>query len=290
VLEHTSRPPHRNGLRISQGPAASRGGPTLRFADVSSAQPIIPWIGGKRRLAQHLLPLFPEHTCYVEPFCGAAALFFLKAPSKVEVINDVNSDLVHLYRVLQHHLEEFVRQFKWALASREMFEWAKETPPRTLTDIQRAARFYYLQRLAFGGRVDGQTFGTATVAPARLNLLRIEEELSAAHLRLSGVTVEHLDWGACLERYDRPHTLFYLDPPYWGTEGYGVPFGLEQYERMAQLMRGMQGQAIVSVNDIPEMRAAFKGFQMQRLQITYSVAKAKDRKPTGELVIHNLRG
>lgn len=256
---------------------------------MSSTQPIIPWIGGKRRLAQHLLPLFPDHTCYVEPFCGAAALFFMKEPSKVEVINDVNSDLVHLYRVLQHHLEEFVRQFKWSLASREMFAWAKETPPRTLTDIQRAARFYYLQRLAFGGRVDGQTFGTATVAPARLNLLRIEEELSAAHLRLSGVTVEHLDWGACVERYDRPHSLFYLDPPYWGTEGYGVPFGLEQYERMAELMRSMQGQAIVSVNDIPEMRAAFKGFRMERLQITYSVAKAKDRKPTGELVIHNLR-
>ncbi len=240
-------------------------------------------------MAQHLLPLFPEHTCYVEPFCGAAALFFLKAPSKVEVLNDVNSDLVQLYRVLQHHLEEFVRQFKWALASREMFEWAKSTPPRTLTDIQRAARFYYLQRLAFGGKVDGQTFGTATLAPARLNLLRIEEELSAAHLRLSGVTVEHLDWGACVERYDRPHSLFYLDPPYWGTEGYGVPFGLEQYERMAELMRGMQGQAVVSVNDIPEMRAAFKGFQMKRLPITYTVGKAKDRKPSGELVVHNLR-
>ena len=121
--------------------------------------------------------------------------------------------------------------------------------------IQRAARFYYLQRLAFGGRVEGHTFGTATSAPARLNLLRVEEELSEAHLRLSGVTVEHLDWSACVERYDRPHTLFYLDPPYWGTEGYGVPFGLEEYGRMADLMRGMQGQAIVSVNDIPEMLA-----------------------------------
>ena len=252
-------------------------------------QPIIPWIGGKRRLAQHLLPMFPAHTCYVEPFCGAAALFFLKERCQVEVLNDINSDLVRLYRVLQHHLEEFIRQFKWALTSREMFTWAQQTPPATLTDIQRAARFYYLQRLAFGGKVAGQTFGTATTAPGKMNLLRIEEELSEAHLRLSGVTVEHLNWANCVERYDRPHTFFYMDPPYWGTEGYGVDFDLSQYERMGELMRSMKGQAVVSVNDIPEMRSAFKGLKMSRLNITYTVGKAGTRKPSGELVIHNLR-
>ena len=116
-------------------------------------KPVIPWIGGKRRLAKVLLPLFPEHTCYVEPFCGAAALFFLKRISKAEVLNDVNGDLVNLYRVIQHHLEEFCRQFKHALVSRQIYEWLKDTPPYVLTDIQRAARFFYLQKLAFGGKV-----------------------------------------------------------------------------------------------------------------------------------------
>jgi DNA adenine methylase len=107
----------------------------------AQALPMVQWIGGKRRLAKHILPLFPEHACYVEPFCGAAALFFLKAPSKVEVLNDVNGDLVRLYRVVQHHLDEFIRHFRWALASRELYSWLKATPPATLTDIQRAARF-----------------------------------------------------------------------------------------------------------------------------------------------------
>lgn len=253
------------------------------------ATPIIPWIGGKRRLAGQLLPLFPEHTCYVEPFAGAAALFFLKEPSKVEVLNDINGELVNLYRCVQHHLEEFVRQFKWALASREMFKWAQQTPPVVLTDIQRAARFFYLQRLAFGSKLEGQTFGTATTAPARLNLLRIEEDLSEAHLRLNGVQIEHQAWWEVVERYDRPHTLHYMDPPYWGTEGYGVPFGLEQYDRMADLMRTMKGKAIVSVNDIPEMRKAFAGLAMNRVSIAYSVGGGKaPRKASGELVIHNL--
>lgn len=254
------------------------------------AMPLVPWVGGKRRLAPHILPLFPEHTCYVEPFAGAAALFFIKAPVKVEVLNDVNGDLVTLYRVVQHHLEEFVRHFKWALASRQLYRWLQETPPETLTDIQRAARFFYLQKLGFGGKVDGQSFGTATTSGARLNLLRLEEQLSAVHLRLHQVFIEHLHWADCFKRYDRPHSLFYLDPPYWATQGYGVEFGLEQYGQMAELMGSMKGKAVVSVNDIPEMRKAFKGHTIKRITVNYTVgASGQGRDAKGELIISNFK-
>ena len=180
---------------------------------MQNALPIIPWLGGKRRLAYRLIPLFPAQECYVEVFCGGAALYFLRPPAPVEILNDINGDLINLYRVVQHHLEEFVRQFKWAISSRQVFKWAQETKPEKLTDIQRAARFYYLQHHAFGGKVSGQNFGTATTAPT-INLCRIEESLSAAHLRLSGTTVENLSWQEVMRRYDRPHTFFYLDPPY----------------------------------------------------------------------------
>lgn len=249
--------------------------------------PIIPWIGGKRRLAKHILPLFPDHTCYVEPFCGAAALYFLKEPVKVEVINDINGELVNLYRVVKNHLEEFIRQFKWALSSRQIFEWMQITPAETLTDIQRAARFYYLQKHAFGSRVKSQSFGTATTSPGRLNLLRLEEDMSQAHLRLSRTTIEHLSWQDCIARYDREHTLFYCDPPYWGTEGYGVDFGLEQYDRMAALAKSIKGKMIVSVNDIPEMRAAFDGLTMESVGISYTVGGVQGRDKRSELVIRN---
>ncbi len=253
-----------------------------------TAKPLVPWIGGKRRLAKHIIPLFPDHTCYVEPFAGAAAIFFLKEQAKVEVLNDINSELVNLYRVVQHHLDELVRQFRWALSSRELFGWLKATPPATLTDIQRAARFFYLQKLAFGAKLEGQTFGTATTSPARLNLLRMEEDLSAVHLRLHQVTIERMDWAACIERYDRSHTLFYLDPPYWGTEGYDVAFGLEQYDRMAQLLRSMKGKAVVSVNDIPAMRTAFDGLRIRPLSITYTVGRAAHRAASSELLVSNF--
>ena len=250
-------------------------------------QPIIPWMGGKRRLVKQIMPLFEAHTTYVEPFCGGAAMFFYKQESSVEVLNDFNGELVNLYRVVKHHLEEFLRLFKWALVSRQEFLWHKECNPETLTDIQRASRFYYLQKLAYGGKVSGQTFGTSAVSPPRLNLLRIEEDLSTAHLRLARTYIEHLDWADCVRKYDRDGTLFYLDPPYWGTAGYGMDFGLEQYPLMAELARTIKGRMIISVNDIPEMREAFDGLAMRTLGIRYTVGGSKQDCQAKELLIWN---
>lgn len=249
------------------------------------AVPIIPWIGGKRRLADHLIPRFPKHECYVEVFAGGAALYFMRPPAAVEVINDINGELINLYRVVQHHLEEFVRQFKWALTSRQVFKWLQDTRPETLTDIQRAARFYYLQQNCFGAKLEGQTFGTATTTPPGLNLLRLEETLSAAHLRLSATFIEQLGWKACIDRYDRPHTLFYLDPPYWGTEGYGVPFDYAEYVAMADRLRALKGRAIVSLNDHPDIRAAFAGFHMETVDIKYTVGGGGREAARKELII-----
>ena len=116
--------------------------------------PIIPWMGGKRRLAKHLLPMFPEHSCYVELFSGGAALFFMRpTPAKVEVLNDINGQLINLYRVVQHHFDEFVRQFEWTLTSREVFARLQSTPPDCMTDIQ-----------LFNGLPSSSTFNTTPSA------------------------------------------------------------------------------------------------------------------------------
>jgi DNA adenine methylase len=77
------------------------------------------YIGGKSKLSKTIIEMMPAHKAYCEVFAGAAWVFFRKPPSKYEVINDLDSDLICFYRVLQNHLEEFLRQFKWLLASRE---------------------------------------------------------------------------------------------------------------------------------------------------------------------------
>lgn len=251
--------------------------------------PLSGWMGGKWQLSKQILPLIPQHTCYVEPFAGAAWLLFRKPCAEAEVLNDINREIVTLYRVLQHHLEEFIRYFKWSLISRDEFERLCLVDPDTLTDIQRAARFYYLQKLSFGGRIASPTFGTATTRPARLNLLRIEEELSAAHLRLARVTIEHLPYEKLIARYDRPSTFFYLDPPYWGCEDYYGKsfFSRADFAQLADQLRGIAGRFILSLNDVPDVRDVFREFRIRAVQCTYSCSRTT-RPKAGEVLISNF--
>jgi DNA adenine methylase len=245
------------------------------------------YIGGKSKLAKTIISMMPEHKAYCEVFAGAAWVFFRKEPSKYEVINDLDGDLVCFYRVLQNHLEEFLKQFKWLLASREWFEdWKRQQVAGGLTDIQRAARYYYLQRMCFGGRVRARTFGAAAMHRPRINLLRIEEELSEVHLRLTGVTIEHLSWEKFIQTYDKPGVLFYLDPPYYKVPYYAHNFELADYKGLAKTLTGLKSQFILSINDHPEMRNVFKEFDMNPVTLTYSAAKGKCSKGR-ELIITN---
>ncbi|PCJ25221.1 MAG: restriction endonuclease subunit M [SAR86 cluster bacterium] len=250
-------------------------------------KPLVPWIGGKRKLASEIIPLFPEHTCYVEPFCGAAALFFMKDRSKSEVLNDINLDLINLYRIVTHHAQELYAQFRWCLSSRDQFQRLLKTNPESLTDIQRAARFLYLQKLAFGGKVDGQSWGTATTARPKLNILTLERDLEDCHQRLEGVHLENKDWAKLIAQYDRPHTLFYCDPPYWQTEGYGVKFDFDNYERLAELARTIKGSMIISINGHPDIKELFKGFPMKSVNYKYTVSGGGKASKAVELIIAN---
>ena len=257
--------------------------------DLKKAKGFFGWIGGKSRLAKTLIETInqQDHSCYVEVFAGAAHVFFRKQEVKTEIINDINSDIINLYRILQNHLEEFCRYFKWVLVSREEFDRLNRVEATTLTDIQRAARFYYLQKSAFGGRPHNRTFGTATTSKPRMNLLRIEEDLSAAHLRLARVTIENLKWQEILQRYDREHTLFYLDPPYYDCENYygkGL-FKRDEFVEMAEILKSIKGKFVLSLNDKPEVRALFQGFNIQPVSVGYSCGTAAHRRQFEEVII-----
>lgn len=249
-----------------------------------------PYLGGKSRLAAKIVSMLPpNHDCYCEPFCGAAWVFFNKEPSRCEVLNDMNGELMRFFRVMQNHLEEFVRYFRFAIVSREMFELEKIKDPRTLTDIQRAARFFYLQKLCFGGKPAGQTFGTQSDAPPRLNLSDLEARLLEVHWRLKGVVLEHLDALACIEVYDHPGTLFYMDPPYWQTAGYVTPWGEPDFQRLSARLDSLKGRFILSLNDVPEVRRLFRSWKQVRVTTKYSVDTGSVRgKARAELLIHNL--
>lgn len=250
---------------------------------------VLSWVGGKSLLADRIIPLIPDHRCYCEVFAGAAWVLFKKSESKAEVINDINVDLVTLYRVIQHHLEEFIRHFKWTLISRSEFDRQRAVDPAVLTDIQRAARFYYLTRMRFSSNLRSPSLGVSTLQGPRLNLLRIEEELSAAHLRLARVYVENLPFLKLIDRYDRPHTFFYVDPPYYGSEddyGKGL-FSRADFDVLAERLAHIKGKFLLSINDTPAVRKIFGRFKWREVSTRYSLGNADKSKARRELLVMN---
>ena len=124
------------------------------------------YTGGKSRLAKRIISRFPTHTCYCEVFAGAAWVFFGKEPSKVEVLNDRDGEVINLFRVVQNHYEEFVKQFKYYVVSRKLFEIIKRQDPFTLTDIQRAVKCFYIMKTSFAGKLISPNFGYGTMRPS----------------------------------------------------------------------------------------------------------------------------
>lgn len=247
------------------------------------------YIGGKSQLSQEIISKIPHHSSYIECFSGAAWVFFRKRPSKYEVINDKDGDLVSFYRVLQNHFEEFIKQFKWLLMSRQWWqEWNAQIEAGGLTDIQRAARYYYVQRQCFGGRVRGRTFGTAPEHAPRINLLRMEEELSDVHLRLSNVMIENLDYKDLITRYDKPECFFYLDPPYYKAPFYKFNMELDDFVTMNSLLKTISGKFMLSINDHPDIVEIFKDFIIEKVGVKYSI-QASGAHTGKELIIRNYR-
>jgi len=253
----------------------------------------ISYMGGKSRLVKTLVPIVEAtpHDCYCEPFCGAAWVLFGKSPnvSKSEVINDADGELVSFFRVLQNHYLPFIDLFRHAVVSRQMFAWEKMKRPETLTDMQRAARFYYLQRLAFGGKVgDVRVFGYSRHTRPRLNVDCIAEELADFHRRLNRVVVERDDGLRCMRRYDDAKTLFFVDPPYYGATGYSVEFPAERYKELAQQLKVTKGRFMLTINDHDFIRDTFGAFYCKPVKTRYVVGGASRSQNVTELLYTNF--
>ena len=236
------------------------------------------YIGGKNRLAKRIIEIFPEHLTYVEAFAGGAQILFRKAPSKVEVLNDLDGEIVNFYRICQQHYEELLRYFKYVVVSREWFDLLKRSEPSTLTDIQRAARYLYLLRNCFASLVRNPVYHRNVIQPPSFNLESLPELIEKAHERLQRVQLECAPYGEVIERFDRPTTLFYLDPPYWGRKLYRHNLGEADFEKLAVQLKKIRGKFILSLNDVPEVRKLFGGFHIQGVELHYTSQKSAGKR------------
>ena len=267
--------------------------PASVMVPVRPVRPAAGYQGGKKNLARRICALIDRtpHDGYAEPFVGMGGIFLRRSTRpKVEAINDISADVANFFRVLQEHYPYFVDMLRFRVASRNEFERLAALPAERLTDLQRAARFLYLQRLAFGGKVAGRNFGVSSSQSARFNVTTLEPLLAEIHERLAGVWIEQLPYANFIERYDRPGMLFYLDPPYFGCEedyGAGV-FDRADFDRLAELLAAARGKFILSINDRPEIRQAFAAFEIAELETTYTIARGENARRAGELVISNV--
>jgi len=246
-----------------------------------------PYVGGKNRLAKKIISLLPEHTTYVEPFAGGAQVFFHKQPSRVEVLNDLNEEIVNFFRVCQSHYEELVRCLRFTVASRRLHELLTNTPTQILTDIQRAARFFYLQKNSFGGLVVRRNFHYSVGARPNFRPERIPELLVKTHQRLQAVQIECLPFQDVIRKYDRPATFFYLDPPYWDRELYRFNLKEEDFVDLEKLLGQVKGKFMLSLNDVPEVRKLFAKFGISDVTLAYSAQKRAGKR-YAEVIIRNL--
>lgn len=263
----------------------------FNFEQVKATEPIAPYLGGKRLLAKTIVPIIEKipHNIYCEPFVGMGGIFFRRTQKpKCEAINDINNELVNMFRMVERFPDYLADMLKFKICSRAEFKRMLATPPLLLTELERAVRYLYIQKNAFGGKTYSQVFGVALDRPGRFNAERLISQIQELHKRLTGVYIECLPYQEFIIRYDQPDTLFYLDPPYWNCEndyGKGI-FCKADFAELSKLLKGIKGKFIMSINDVPEIRAIFKGFYIKEVNTRYTVG-TQSGKQAAELLISN---
>lgn len=249
----------------------------------------IGWIGGKSQLKKHIIPLIPtDCSRYIEVCGGAGWVLFGKEKIKdqMEVFNDIDGDLINLYRQIKYHCEELQQEFDW-LQSRELFvDYREELKAgASMTDIERAARYLYLIRCSFGS--NRNSFSTRPSRPQ--NVIDI---LPHYHDRLRDVIIENRDFEDLISTYDRPDAVFYVDPPYVGSEMYYndkyCSFDMNDHIRLQHCLSAVKGKFILSYNDCDVVRELYRDYHIVGVDRNNTLpSKIESRSNYKELIITN---
>lgn len=247
----------------------------------------IGWIGGKRQLRKEILSHFPAAGVgrYIEVFGGAGWVLFGKEqiPGQMEIYNDLDGDLVNLFRCVKYHCEALQAELDYLPHSREIFfDYIAQMNVSGLTDLQRAARFLYLVKHSFGSNAENFATGTKSAN-------NVQNILSKVQKRLKNVVIENRDFEQIIKTYDRSNALFYLDPPYVGTEkNYTVKFSEADHQRLAEVLKKIKGRFILSYGDAPLVRELYAWCNICNTSRTNNLAGAPVRNNFAEVIIKNF--
>ena len=259
------------------------------------------WAGGKSRLRRTIVGMLPPHECYVEAFGGAGWVLFGKQPSKVEVLNDIDNDVVNFFRVVKYQPDKLIESFEWELVSRAEFERLRDLRVNDLSEIERAHRFYYLIMAAWGGELGTPRFQTSVTDGGHGNRLigairNLEARIKPVHKRLQTVVIENLTWQECLAKYDRPYAekgvVMYLDPPYPdNTINYQHNMrSLDEHMQLVEVLRDLQARFILTSYDLPRTRTLYNydGFYVMPVEFAAGMpTNGAERSRNREIIVTN---
>jgi DNA adenine methylase len=252
------------------------------------------WFGGKGRVANRIIELMSDHKVYVEPFGGAAHVIAQKPPSKNEIYNDIDGNLVNFLMTVREDTQSFIKSVESLPYSRELYEKWKVEPLHELDNFERAVRFFYLNRSGISGgnnenraRTGWRHSVSASQNPARGYHGAIAAIESFAE-RMKNVMIEKQDFREIITKYDSPDTLFYVDPPYIGREKYYAGGFTEQDHRdLAKLLSGIQGKVIVSYYEDPLLLDIYPNWHRTTFQ-TMKQAGIRNSVESEELLLMNF--
>ena len=258
------------------------------------------YFGGKFYLVDKLLPLFPHHISYVEPFCGSCVLLLNKRKSRCETVNDYNKDIWNLFNVVKNKPEEFSRHFNFMVKSRFQFQLYNQQDPDKLNDVERAVRYYYLLRFSFGSKMLNPSFATHRDSKHNgIDFSNIHDLIYKVYDRIKSVCIENLDYAECIRRYDKDTTFFFIDPPYL-NEGikkkksryYVYDFNESKFKQLNEVLKSIRGKFLMTVQNEDFTRNLFKDFQQTVMNHIYcirakSISDNINSTRTTQLLVHN---
>ena len=253
---------------------------------IKPVRPLLRWPGRKSRLMKHLLPLVPEHVCYCEPFAGSLAMLLAKPRAKVEVVNDLNGDLIALYRNVQFHLPALSAELDCLVSSRKNFDDFIAQPG--LTELQRAARFLLVNLTSFGGNM--HSFGVAKTAGGgvRFDKNVIGAVMGPVRERLNGVVIENISYERCFDNYDSADSFFFIDPPYLDTKQKAyASWSQDDMRLFRRRVEKLKGKWIVTLNDVPFNRELFSDCTIKATETQNRLGNQRTSKGKilGEIII-----
>ncbi len=176
---------------------------------------VMKYPGGKWRIAEWIISHLPAHKVYCEPFFGGGGVFFNKEPSYIETINDLNGDIVNLFKVIRERPEELAAVLEFTPYARDEY---KACAAPTTDEIERARRTLVRHHQSFGTTNSGlntwRNSQTANSPRCAATWGALPETVMQICKRLKMAQIENVDALVLIERYNDPDTLLYLDPPY----------------------------------------------------------------------------